>query len=63
MTAHIQLVNAADFAIILSAGLASIEIGVQDLLDRDFAEDLQVHQWQEIGLIVLVLRYLSVVID
>ena len=36
---------------------------VQDLLDRDLREDLQVHQRQEIRLVVLVLADLRVVVD
>ena len=35
-------------SVILIARLAEIEIGVQDLLNRDLTENLKIHEGQEI---------------
>ena len=41
----------------------SIIVRIQDLLDRDPAQNLQIHQRQKVGLVILVLGDLSVIVD
>ena len=41
----------------------TIKVRVEDLLDWDLTEDLEIHQGEEVRLVVLVLGHLGVVVD